>query len=55
MKFNDEHKVIIETLDEAEARAFVKFLSSEILRHKEDIAQAEALILFVEEELKNWD
>lgn len=48
MIFNDEHKVIISTLDKSEARAFIKFLQSEILRHEDDIKQAKDLITFVE-------
>ena len=39
MEFNKEHLVIIETMDVYEARAFVKFLYSEILRHQQDIEQ----------------
>lgn len=48
MEFNDKHKVIISTLDRAEARAFIKFLQSEIIRHEEDISKAKALIKYVE-------
>jgi len=44
MIFNEHHKVIIETLSEAEARAFIKFLESEIIRHNDDITQALGLI-----------
>jgi len=44
MIFNESHKVIIETLNETEARAFIKFLESEIIRHGDDIKQAEILI-----------
>ena len=34
MRFDETNKVIIETMNEAEARAFVKFLTSEIARHR---------------------
>ena len=47
MEFNKEHKVIISTLNEAEAEAFVKFLRSEIIRHEDDIELAEELIRLV--------
>jgi len=40
MKFDKDHKVKIETMNEAEARAFILFLDSEIKRHQEDIKQA---------------
>ena len=44
MKFNEENKVIIDTMNQDEARAFVKFLKSEMLRHELDIDQARDLI-----------
>lgn len=47
MKFDIEAKVIVETLNREEARAFVKFLKSEILRHQVDIQQAEDLMIHV--------
>ena len=40
MKFDETNKVIIETLNRSEARAFVLFLKSEIARHKMDIDNA---------------
>jgi len=43
MEFNKEHKVIIETMNEIEARAFILFLESEIIRHFDDIKQARIL------------
>ena len=51
MEFNAEHKVIIGTLNQDEARAFVKFLESEIIRHQDDINQAESLIGYVKKEV----
>ena len=51
MIFNKEHKVIVSTLNEAEARAFIKFLESEIIRHKDDINQAKSLIGLVKKEI----
>ncbi len=50
LEFNNEHKVIIETLSEAEARAFIKFLESEIIRHEDDIKLAKELII----QAKSW-
>jgi len=44
MKFNETNKVIIETMNQEEAKAFVKFLKSEIARHEDDITQARDLI-----------
>lgn len=51
MIFNDQHKVIVSTLNKAEAMAFVKFLESEIIRHKDDINQAKSLIGYVKKEI----
>ena len=54
MKFNPEHKVIIETLSKDEARAFIKFLRSEIIRHQDDIMLARKLIVTtIEEKLED--
>ena len=50
MEFNSEHKVIINTLSRIEAKAFIKFLESEIIRHEDDIELARQLIKEVE-----WD
>lgn len=50
MIFND-NKVIVGTLNTAEARAFVKFLQSEIIRHEDDINQAKSLIGYVRKEV----
>jgi len=47
MIFNSQHKVIIDTLNQDEAIAFVKFLQSEIIRHEDDIQQARDLIFKV--------
>ncbi len=51
MTFNSEHKVIINTLNPDEARAFIKFLESEIIRHKDDINQAKAQIGYIKKEI----
>ncbi len=48
MLFNKEHKVIISTLSQEEAKAFIKFLQSEIIRHEDDIGLAKKLIQLVE-------
>ncbi len=50
MEFNKEHKVLIATLNHDEAEAFVKFLESEIIRHLDDIEQAEELIRIVKKD-----
>jgi len=52
LKFNKEHKVVINTLSKEEANAFVKFLASEIIRHCDDIEQAEKLIEVVKEKFE---
>ena len=44
MKFDKTNKVIIETMNQEEAKAFVKFLKSEIARHQMDINNARDLI-----------
>jgi len=49
MDFSKEAKVIINTMNTDEAKAFVKFLDSEIIRHKVDIEQAEVLKREVQE------
>ena len=56
MEFNSEHKVIISTLSRIEAKAFIKFLESEIIRHQDDIDQAKSLIGYVKNRiLRNKD
>ncbi len=52
MKFNEQSKVIIETLNVNEASAFIKFLESEIIRHEDDIHQARDLIITVKLKFK---
>ena len=47
MDFNTENKVIIETMNQEEARAYIRFLHSEILRHKRDCEEAYDLIIKV--------
>ena len=44
MEFNEKHEVIINTLTRIEAKAFIKFLESEIIRHSDDIQLAQELI-----------
>ena len=44
MNFDEENKVIISSLNKTEARAFIKFLKSEIFRHLRDIEDARDLI-----------
>jgi len=51
MEFNRQNKVIVSTLSQDEARAFIKFLESEILRHEDDIDKAKSLIGYVEKEI----
>jgi len=52
VEFNDEsHKVIISSLSRVEAKAFIKFLESEIIRHEDDIQRAQKLIRFVKREI----
>ena len=49
MKFDETNKVILGTMTRIEAKAFVKFLRSEIARHRQDIQQAGDLIMVVKE------
>lgn len=51
MKFNKKHLVIINTLSNWEAIAFIQFLESEIIRHQDDIEAARKLIKLVKEKL----
>ena len=51
MQFNSEHKVIISTLTRIEAKVFIKFLESEIVRHEDDITLARELITRVKWEI----
>jgi len=51
MIFNEQHKVIVGSLNKAEANAFIKFLQSEIIRHEDDINQAKSLIGLVRKEI----
>ena len=51
MIFNNQHKVIVNSLSKDEARAFIKFLESEIIRHEDDINQAKSLIGLVKKEI----
>jgi len=44
MNFDEQNKVIINSMNAVEARAFIKFLLSEIARHKMDIDNARDLI-----------
>lgn len=44
MKFDNDDKVIIETMNSVEASAFLKFLSSEVKRHQRDIDEAYKLM-----------
>ena len=56
MEFNSEHKVIISTLSRIEAKAFIKFLESEIIRHQDDINQAKSLIGLINTTiLRDWN
>jgi len=44
MNFDKTNKVIVDSMDHTEARAFAKFLTSEIARHERDIKEAKELI-----------
>ena len=43
MQFSEQHKVKIESMTRDEAKVFIIFLETEILRHQEDIVEAEKL------------
>lgn len=49
MVFDEQNKVLIDTLNPTEAKAFIKFLKSEVYRHQRDIEDAKALIEKVRE------
>jgi len=49
MRFTNLNKDVVSTLNKEEARALVKFLESECLRHERDIAEAQELIRFAME------
>ena len=51
IKFNDEHKTIIDKLDIPETKAFIAFLETEILRHQEDIVSTEQRIRMAEKHM----
>ena len=51
MRFNKEHKVVISSLNQDEARVFIIFLDTEIKRHQDDINKAKALIGLVKKEI----
>lgn len=55
MEFDKQNKVIIASLNSVEARAFVKFLQSEIVRHLKDVADAEDLMVTVREKFNIQD
>ena len=55
MKFNEESKVIIDTMNQNEARAFIRFLETEIARHKRDIENAVELIYTVCDKFDLWN
>lgn len=53
MDFNKQNKVIINSLNQDEARAFIKFLRSKIIRHEDDINRVKSLIGLVKREILN--
>ena len=56
MEFDEECKVIINSMDKVEAQAFLKFLLSEIKRHHQDIRQARSLMVEVADKfgMEDW-
>ena len=44
MRFDEQNKVIIDTMSRIEAKAFILFLKSEIARHQMDIEDVRVLI-----------
>lgn len=55
MDFDKTNKVIIDSMNEAEASAFILFLVSEIARHEKDIQQARELANKVREKFGLWN
>ena len=44
MEFTKEHLVKIDSMNKVEAKIFIVFLETEIMRHQSDIIQAQELI-----------
>ncbi len=44
MKFTPEHLVRIDSMNEVEAKIFIVFLEMEIIRHRQDIINDQALL-----------
>lgn len=55
MEFNSDNKVIIDSMTKTEARAFCKFLTSEVYRHIDDITQSITLMEQVMKKFKIAD
>lgn len=49
--FNEEHKAIVNFLNRIEAKAFIKFLESERIRHEDDIKRIHELIQIVKRDI----
>ena len=52
MEFDRTNKVIVDTMNFDEAKAFVMFLESEITRHERDVEDALKLIMRVKSRFK---
>lgn len=50
--YTKEHLALMEALNLEETRAFISFLKSELLRHKEDIEETEKRIKLSYEHIK---
>ena len=55
MRFDSDHKVIIDSMTLDECKAFVKFLISEMMRHEEDIDNAATLVCEVYYRIKKME
>lgn len=51
MLFTSQHKVIVSSMNKTEAKIFIVFLETEILRHQDDINKAKSLIGYVKKEI----
>jgi hypothetical protein len=55
MEFNEEHKTKIESLNRAEAVAYILFLESELRRHQDDIRDIVQIIGHVKSKFGLWE
>ena len=55
MLFDDNNFVVLDTMNQEQARAFILFLKSERRRHQKDIYDIDDKIELVEKKFKLWE